>query len=84
MWSSGQSPGFNSQCYQIFWEAISLEQGPLSLMRINEQLLEWKIAAPIWKTEINGCGGLSHWPQDTPLSAKVGNKIRQPAVAQSV
>jgi hypothetical protein len=28
--------GFDSQRYQIFWEAVGLERGPLSLMRITE------------------------------------------------
>jgi hypothetical protein len=28
--------------YQIFWEVLSLERGPLSLVRIIEELLEWK------------------------------------------
>jgi hypothetical protein len=34
--------GFDSRCYQIFWGVVCLEQGPLSLMRITEELLEWK------------------------------------------
>jgi hypothetical protein len=32
-----------------------MEQGPLSLVRINEELLERKAAAPVQKTEINDC-----------------------------
>jgi hypothetical protein len=32
---------------------VCLERGPLSLVRINEELLEWKIAAPVKKIEIN-------------------------------
>jgi hypothetical protein len=35
-----RSPGFDSQRYQIFWEV--LEQGPLSLVSITEELLEWQ------------------------------------------
>jgi hypothetical protein len=34
--------GFDSRSYQIFWEVVDLEQGPLSLVRITEELLEWK------------------------------------------
>jgi hypothetical protein len=34
--------GFDFQRYQIFWVAVGLEQDPLSLMRINEELLERK------------------------------------------
>jgi hypothetical protein len=46
LWSSGQSSwlqiqrsGFNSQCYQIFWIVVGLEQGPLSLVNTTEELL---------------------------------------------
>jgi hypothetical protein len=34
--------GFDSRCYQIFWEVMGLERGPLSFVRIIEELLEWK------------------------------------------
>jgi hypothetical protein len=37
-----RDPGFDSWHYQIFWEIVGLEQGPLSLVRITEELLEWK------------------------------------------
>jgi hypothetical protein len=33
--------------YQIFCVAIGLEGCPLSLMSINEELLERKVAAPV-------------------------------------
>jgi hypothetical protein len=32
---------------------MGMERGPLSLVRINEELLERKVAAPVYKTEIN-------------------------------
>jgi hypothetical protein len=35
-----KGPEFDFQCYQIFGEAVGLELGPLSLMRIIEELLE--------------------------------------------
>jgi hypothetical protein len=35
---------------------VVLERVPLSLVRIIEKLLEWKIAAPVLKNEINGRG----------------------------
>jgi hypothetical protein len=45
-WSSGQSSwlqiqrsGFDSWHYQIFWQAVSLERGPLSLVSTIEELL---------------------------------------------
>jgi hypothetical protein len=37
-----QMSGFDSQQYQIFWEVVSLEQGPFSLMSTTEELLERK------------------------------------------
>jgi hypothetical protein len=33
--------------YQIFWEVVGLERGPLSLVRTTEELLESKVAAPV-------------------------------------
>jgi hypothetical protein len=36
------SAGFDSRHYQIFWEVVGLEQGPLSLVSIAEELLERK------------------------------------------
>jgi hypothetical protein len=40
-----RGPGFDSRRYQIFWEVVGLELGPLSLVRISEELLERKVAA---------------------------------------
>jgi hypothetical protein len=40
-------PGFDSWRYQIFRIAVGLQRGPLSLMSINEELLERKVAAPV-------------------------------------
>jgi hypothetical protein len=34
--------GFDSRGYQIFWEVVGQEWGPLSLVRMTEELLEWK------------------------------------------
>jgi hypothetical protein len=34
--------GFDSRSYQIFWEVVCLERGPLSLVSITEELLEWE------------------------------------------
>jgi hypothetical protein len=46
VWSSGQSfwvqiqrSGLDSRRYQIFWEAVGLERGPLSLVNTTEELL---------------------------------------------
>jgi hypothetical protein len=46
-----RGPGVDSRRYQIFWVAVGLEQGPLSLVSISEELLERK-----------SCGsGLENW-----------------------
>jgi hypothetical protein len=42
-----RGPGFDSQCYHIFCEVVGLERVPLSLVKITEELLERKVAAPI-------------------------------------
>jgi hypothetical protein len=39
-----RGPGFDSQRYQIFWGVVGLERGPLNLVRITGELLEWKIS----------------------------------------
>jgi hypothetical protein len=44
-------------------------------VRIIEELLERKVAAPVQKTEINGRGDSLRWPRYTPLSAKVGTNF---------
>jgi hypothetical protein len=41
------SPGFNSRPYQIFCGVMGLEQRPLSLVSIIEELLELKVAATV-------------------------------------
>jgi hypothetical protein len=49
LWSSGQSSwlqiqrsGFDFRGYQIFWEVVGLERGPLSLVSTIEELLKRK------------------------------------------
>jgi hypothetical protein len=61
---------FDSRRYQIFWEVVGLEWGPLSLVRIIEELLESSGSGI--KTEINDRGYSLRWPRDIPLSTKVG------------
>jgi hypothetical protein len=40
-----RGPGFDSHLYQIFYVGLCLERSSLSLIRINEFLLERKVAA---------------------------------------
>jgi hypothetical protein len=42
-----RGPGFDSRRYEIFGEVVGLERGPLSLVRINEELLERTVTAPV-------------------------------------
>jgi hypothetical protein len=72
LWSSGQSSwlqiqssGFDSRCYQIFWEVVGLQRGPLSLVTSTEGQLGRRS---------NGCGleilkcdrrDPSRWPRGT-------------------
>jgi hypothetical protein len=65
-----KGPGFDSRGYQIFW-VVDLERGPLSLGRINEEVLERKVAPPVKKTEINGRGDSLRWPRDTLYPLKL-------------
>jgi hypothetical protein len=72
LWSSGQSSWlqiqrslFDSRHYRIFGEVPVLERGPLSIVSTTEELLERKVAVPVYKTEITAVGTPS-------LSSKVG------------
>jgi hypothetical protein len=40
-------PEVDSRRYQIFWLAVGVERGPLSLVRKTEELFEGKVAAPV-------------------------------------
>jgi hypothetical protein len=40
-WLQIQRPGIDSRRYQIFWEVVGLERGPLSLVSTTAELLEW-------------------------------------------
>jgi hypothetical protein len=35
---------------------MGLERGPLSLVSTTEELLDWKVAAPVYKTENTAVG----------------------------
>jgi hypothetical protein len=60
-----RGPGFDSRRYHIFWEAVGLERGPLSLVRMTEELLEWKSSgSESRKIEVNGHGEPLRWPRN--------------------
>jgi hypothetical protein len=45
-WLQIRRPGFNSRHY-MKKKVVGLEQGPLSLVRTAEELLDRKVAAPV-------------------------------------
>jgi hypothetical protein len=45
LWSSGQRSGFDSRRYQIFWEVVGLERGPLDVVSTVEELLKRESSA---------------------------------------
>jgi hypothetical protein len=65
LWSSDlrsglqiQRPGFDSRHYQGK-NVVGLERGPLSLVSTTEELLDRKVAAPVYKTK-NTALGIRH------------------------
>jgi hypothetical protein len=66
-----RGPGFDSRHYQIFWEVANLERGPLSLVRIIEDLLELKSSGSGLESEINGRWDSLCWPRDTLYPLKL-------------
>jgi hypothetical protein len=50
---------------------VGLERGPLSLVRTIEELLERKVAAPVYETEINGLGDSLRRLRDTLYPLKL-------------
>jgi hypothetical protein len=72
LWSSGQSywpqiqrSGFDFRRYQILWEVVGLEQGPLTLMSTIEELFEWKSSSSSQETQEYVYRDLSHWLHGT-------------------
>jgi hypothetical protein len=48
--------GFDSRRYQIFWEVVGLERGPLSLVSTIEELLERNTSGFSLEIEITAVG----------------------------
>jgi hypothetical protein len=74
LWSSGQSSwrsSFDSRRYQIFWEVVGLERGPLSLVSTIKELLEWKISASDLENRDYGRRDSSRWPRGTLYPQKL-------------
>jgi hypothetical protein len=60
-----QMSGFDSLRYQIFWEAVGLERGPLSLVSTIEGLLERKSSGSVLEIWDYGRWDPSRWPRIT-------------------
>jgi hypothetical protein len=72
LWSSGQRSwlkiqrsGFDSRCYQIFWEVVGLERGPLSLVSTVQELLERKSSGSGLEIREYGRRNPSRWSRGT-------------------
>jgi hypothetical protein len=70
VWSSGQSSWLqiqrsqsDSRRYQIFWEAVGLERGPLSLVSTSEELLGRKRSGSGLENREYGRRDSSRWPR---------------------
>jgi hypothetical protein len=63
---------------------VGLERGPFSLVSTTEELLDRKVAAPVYKTE-NTTIGIRHGDHVAPSNRKSWQSLRrQAAVARSV
>jgi hypothetical protein len=78
LWSRGQSSwlqtqrsGFDSRCYQIFWEVMGLERGPLSLVDTTEELLGINSSGSGLENREYSRRGPSRWPRGTLYPQKL-------------
>jgi hypothetical protein len=62
-WLQIQRFGFDSRRYQISWEVVGLERGPLSLVSTIQELLGWKSSGP--GVESREYGRRERWPRGT-------------------
>jgi hypothetical protein len=62
-----RDPGFDSRYYQIFWEVVDLERGPLSLVstRTIEELFGRNSSGSGLEDREYGRGDWLRWPRDT-------------------
>jgi hypothetical protein len=64
-WLQIRRPGFDSRHYQKK-KLVCLERGPLSFVSTTEELLDRKVAGPVYKTE-NTAVGIRHGDHVAPL-----------------
>jgi hypothetical protein len=82
LWSSGQSSwvqfqrlGLYSRLYQIFWQVVGLERGPLSLVSSTEGLLERNNSGFGLEIREYGRRDPPHWLRGILLSVKVSTNF---------
>jgi hypothetical protein len=66
-----RDPVFDSRRYQIFWEVVGLEQGPLSLVSTIEELLGRNSSRSGLENREYGRGDPLRWPLDTLYPQKL-------------
>jgi hypothetical protein len=78
LWSRSQSSSlqtqrswFDSRRYQIFWEVVGMERGPLNLVSKTEKLLEIKSSSFGLENQEYGHRVTSRWPRDTLSKQKL-------------
>jgi hypothetical protein len=70
-WLQIQWSGFDSRRYQIFWDALGLVLGPLSLMSKTEELLGRNNSSCSLENREYGRGDLLHWPRNNLCPQKL-------------
>jgi hypothetical protein len=64
-WLQIQRSGFDSRCYQIFWEVVGLERDQLSLVSTIDELLGGKSSGSSLETQEYGRRHPSRWSSCT-------------------
>jgi hypothetical protein len=74
-WLQIQRSGFDSRRYQILWEVVGLERGPLSLVSTIEELLGRNSSGSGLENRKYGRMDPPCWLRDTLISSKVGTNF---------
>jgi hypothetical protein len=90
LWSSVQSSwlqiqrsGFDSRLYQIFWEEVDLELGPLKLLSTSEDLLERKSRDSGLESREHCRRNPLRWPRGTPYPQTLALRLQAAAAGRS-
>jgi hypothetical protein len=66
-WLQIQRSELDFRRYQIFWEVVGLERGPLSLVSTTEELLGRKNGDSGLENRESGCRDSSRWQRGTSI-----------------